>query len=643
MRVDRRYFLAYAGSTALAVFAFDNAGRTKTLAAQIPGGTLDIRNVPKFVTRLVVPPTMPQSAPNAYNIAVRQVFQQILPHPFPATKVWAYGSATDDSTFHSPACTIEVVRGTPIEVTWLNELKDANGSYLPHLLPVDPTLHWANPPGPRDMRPTFAQAPDAYRGPVPTVTHVHGMEGVEDWSDGYAEAWDLPDALNVPPEYALQGTWYEFFNRKSGGRGWAQGQATYRYPNTQRPSTLWFHDHTLGITRLNVYAGPAGFYIIRSNSTADHPTVAAGNGTAVLPSGQFEIALAIQDRSFNADGSLFYPDSRRLFDGFAGPYIPDGEVSPIWVPEFFGNCMMVNGRTWPYHPVEPRRYRLRILNGCNSRFLILKFSNPTVELWQIGTEAGYLRAPAKLTQLLLAPAERAEIIVDFSKVKLGESITLQNLGPDGPYQTDNIRRPADPRTSGQVMQFRVSERLASPDAATYPAQLVMPTITLLDGGAERRLALMETMTMTTAGQELPGDMTLGTVELGTGLPRGVKALKWHEPVSENPSPGDIEVWSIYNFTADAHPMHIHEVFFQVIDRQKFDAKSGSPAGKKRLPRREETGWKDTVIAYPGEITRVRLKFTTAGQFAWHCHIVEHEDNEMMRPYRIGPLQAGQPV
>ena len=643
MRMDRRYFLAYAGSTALAVFAFDNAGRTKTLAAQIPGGTLDIRNVPKFVTRLVVPPTMPQSAPNAYNIAVRQVFQQILPHPFPATKVWAYGSATDDSTFHSPACTIEVVRGTPIEVTWLNELKDANGSYLPHLLPVDPTLHWANPPGPRDMRPTFAQAPDAYRGPVPTVTHVHGMEGVEDWSDGYAEAWYLPDALNIPPEYALQGTWYEFFKKKSGGRGWAQGQATYRYPNTQRPSTLWFHDHTLGITRLNVYAGPAGFYIIRSNSTADHPTVAAGNGTAVLPSGQFEIALAIQDRSFNADGSLFYPDSRRLFDGFAGPYIPGGEVSPIWVPEFFGNCMMVNGRTWPYHPVEPRRYRLRILNGCNSRFLILKFSNPTVELWQIGTEAGYLRAPAKLTQLLLAPAERAEIIVDFSKVKLGESITLQNLGPDGPYQTDNIRRPADPRTSGQVMQFRVSERLASPDAATYPAQLVMPTITLLDGGAERRLALMETMTMTTAGQELPGDMTLGTVELGTGLPRGVKALKWHEPVSENPSPGDIEVWSIYNFTADAHPMHIHEVFFQVIDRQKFDAKSGSPAGKKRLPRREENGWKDTVIAYPGEITRVRLKFTTAGQFAWHCHIVEHEDNEMMRPYRIGPQQAGQPV
>lgn len=120
-------------------------------------------------------------------------------------------------------------------------------------------------------------------------------------------------------------------------------------------------------------------------------------------------------------------------------------------------------------------------------------------------------------------------------------------------------------------------------------------------------------------------------------------MKWHEPVSENPSPGDIEVWSIYNFTADAHPMHIHEVFFQVVDRQRFDKKSGSPAGKKRAPRGEENGWKDTVIAYPGETTRVRLKFTTAGQFAWHCHIVEHEDNEMMRPYRIGPLQPGQPV
>jgi FtsP/CotA-like multicopper oxidase with cupredoxin domain len=138
-------------------------------------------------------------------------------------------------------------------------------------------------------------------------------------------------------------------------------------------------------------------------------------------------------------------------------------------------------------------------------------------------------------------------------------------------------------------------------------------------------------------------MALGTVDLAAGLPKGITAVKWHEPVSENPSPGDVEVWAIYNFTPDAHPMHVHEVFFQVVDRQRFDAKSGSPAGKKRAPRPEENGWKDTVIAYPGAVTRIRLKFTRAGQFTRHCHIVEHEDNEMMRPYRIGTLQPGQPV
>jgi FtsP/CotA-like multicopper oxidase with cupredoxin domain len=641
--INRRFFLAYLGGTVLTAFTSDDSGNAEVIAGTIPGGTLNVRNVPKFVSALFGPPAMPQSEPNTYTIAVRQLYQQILPQPLPMTKVWAYGSTTDDSSFHSPSCTIEAVRGIPIEVTWINELKDADGRYLPHLLPVDPTLHWANPPGPRDMRPTFARTPGPYTGPVPTVTHVHGMEGVEDWSDGYAEAWYLPAASNIPPDHASEGTWYDFFRTKSGGRGWALGQATYRYPNTQRPSTLWFHDHTLGITRLNVYAGPVGFYIIRSDAAGDHPTETGVNATAVLPSGDYEIHLAIQDRSFNADGSLYYPDSRRFFDRFAGPYIPDSNVSPIWVPEFFGNCMVVNGRTWPYHLVEPRRYRLRILNGCNSRFLVLKFNDPRVDIWQIGTEAGFLRAPARLTQLLLAPAERADIIVDFAKVRFGENISLQNLGPDGPYQVDSIRNPADPGTTGQVMQFRLNRKLASPDTTTHPSRLAMPSIVPLEGGTERRLALLETMVVTPAGQELPGDMALGTVDLAAGLPKGITAIKWHEAVTENPFSGDVEAWAIYNLTPDAHPMHVHEVFFQVVDRQKFDAKSGSLVGKKLPQRPGEAGWKDTVIAYPGEVTRIRMTFTTAGQFTWHCHIVEHEDNEMMRPYRIGPLQTGQPV
>ena len=419
------------------------------------------------------------------------------------------------------------------------------------------------------------------------------------------------------------------------------GQATYRYLNAQRPSTLWFHDHTLGITRLNLYAGLAGFYLIRSKDAGDNPTVAGRNDLAALPDGKYEIVLAIQDRSFNADGSLFYPNSRRLFDRFAGPYIPTGNVSPIWVPEFFGNCMMVNGRTWPYHSVEPRRYRLRILNGCNSRFLILKFSDPKIDLWQIGTEGGYLPASVKLTQLLLAPAERADVIVDFAKARTGENITLQNVGPDGPYPGDGSS--ADPHSTGLVIQFRVHLPLASPDLTTHPPQLVMPRIVFFEGGVERRVALQETKSVSSNDQAIPAEATLGTINLAIGLPKGIQALRWHDPVTENPSPGETEIWALYNFTEDAHPIHIHEIFFQVVDRQRFNTKTGLVTGRKREPRPEENGWKDTVIAYPGEVTRIRIRFTKVGQFTWHCHIVEHEDNEMMRPYRIGSPQSGQPV
>ena len=305
--------------------------------------------------------------------------------------------------------------------------------------------------------------------------------------------------------------------------------------------------------------------------------------------------------------------------------------------------MMVNGKTWPYHSVEPRRYRLRILNGCNSRFLILKFNDPKIELWQIATEGGYLRAPVKLTQLLLAPAERADVIVDFAKARFGENITLQNVGPDGPYPGGNHRSSADPRSTGLVMQFRVNLQLASPDMTTHPSQLVMPRIPFLEGGMERPLALLETESTSSEGQPIPTGVTLGTINLTMGVPKGIQALKWHDPVTENPSADGTEIWAIYNFTEDAHPMHIHEVFFHLVDRQRFNTKTGLAFGKKRLAQPEENGWKDTIIAYPGEVTRIRLKFTKAGQFTWHCHIVEHEDNEMMRPYRIGSLQPGQPI
>jgi len=660
--VTRRTFLKFSSAGALTLYALNEFGVEEAIAA-IPGGSLLPGAIPKFVTPLVKPPAMPPSGTNKYSIAVRQFSQQILPTTLPRTMVWSYGSTATPGTFNYPAFTIEATRGTPATVTWINDLKDVNGNFLPHLLPVDPTLHWANPPdgtdpsvngtGTRDSRPTFTTTPGRYTGPVPIVTHVHGMERVEDWSDGYAEAWFLPAAKNIPRGFATEGTWYNFFKKKAksaGAGNWPAGQAIFRYPNSQRPSTAWYHDHTLGMTRLNVYAGPAGFYLIRSGDPVDNPTTTLG-GAATLPGPApgiganpfgtyYEIPIAIQDRSFNTNGSLFYPDTRTFFDGFTGPYIPFSDVSPIWNPEFFGNCIVVNGRTWPFLEVEPRRYRFRLLNGCQSRFLILKFSDPAVEVWQIGAEGGFLRAPVRLTEILMGPAERADVIVDFSQVKFGANVTLLNVGPDAPFAGGGFSR-ADPQSTGLVMQLRVNRPLVAADNTTPPAQLVMPALQGLTGGSVRSLALLELAAA--ANPAIPIETRLGTFNPVAGAPAGITFLKWADPETENPAPGDTEVWALYNFTADAHPIHVHEVLFEVVDRQRLDKKTGLPIQAPVLPGATENGRKDTVIAYPGEVTRVRMTFGPPGQFVWHCHIVEHEDNEMMRPYRIGPVQDGQPA
>ena len=345
-----------------------------------------------------------------YEIAVRQFLQQILPTGMPPTTVWGYGPAATRSSgeaaiFNAPSLTIEAKHNMPVRIKWINDLTDTSGNFLPHLLPVDPTLHWANPPGGtnrRDTRPNFAETPDPYTGPVPMVTHIHGAASVGDESDVYAEAWYLPDASDIPSNYATVGSWYDFFKSKANtnfGVTWGPGYATFQYPNANRASTLWYHDHTLGLTRLNVYAGPAGFYIVRGGPR-DNVLDSRTGIAAILPSpapalgdppgiNYYEIPIAIQDRTFKADGSLFYPNTRAFFDGILGDYLPSGEFPPIWNPEFFGNTIMVNGSTWPFHTIEQRRYRFRFLNGCQSRFLILDFNQiPGVEVWAIGNEGG---------------------------------------------------------------------------------------------------------------------------------------------------------------------------------------------------------------------------------------------------------------
>jgi len=687
--VTRRTVLKAAGTGLGLFFVTSLAGRPFAVQATAAAGSdalLPPVDIPQFVSELLIPPVMPRAGTavlrggkNAdyYEISVRQFEQQILPPSLPTTTVWGYGPVAARGgnavmLHNAPSLTIEATWGRPVRVKWVNELTGENNEFLPHLLPVDPTLHWANPPGGttgRDGRPTFERTPGPYRGPVPLVTHVHGSVGVGDESDGYPEAWFLPVAGNIPDDYARTGTWYEFFRGKALSRfgvAWSPGSAISQYPNDQRASTLWYHDHTLGMTRLNVYAGPAGFFLLRGGPEGDNAVLDARTGTpAVLPGPApkaadgnnpgktyFEMPIAVQDRTFTAHGALFYPDSRAYFDETVGPYIPDGDIPPIWNPEFFGNTIMVNGTTWPFLTVEQRRYRFRLLNGCDARFLILDFNQiPGAEVWQIGSEGGFLPTQVNLTadhagHLLLGPAERADVILDFTGVPLGRFV-IGNIGPDEPFgggQPDQDFDIADPTTTGRVLELRVVPA-AGPDPTTPPRYLVLPTVSPLVPDTVRRLALVEEMSIAPEHADDPPPIAamLGTVDAEGRYSTSM----WSDPVTENPDPGATELWELYNTTADAHPMHIHEVLFQVVNREPInvdeESRKVAAAGAARAPEPSETGWKDTVIAYPSEVTRLRMRFGQAGQFVWHCHIVEHEDNEMMRPLRIGPPQPGQPT
>ncbi|MEI6449616.1 MAG: multicopper oxidase domain-containing protein [Actinomycetes bacterium] len=670
--------------------------------AETPAGTIDPTAIPKYQEPLVIPPAMPLSGTKKvkgrnidyYEITMKQFQQYILPQTWSTgsgigpTTVWSYASmmnplpVAQGGTLNYPALTVEARYNRAVRVKWINGLVDKNGDYLPHLLAVDQTLHWANPPGGPGGTDKHGMDPAPYTGPVPIVTHVHGAHTTQD-SDGFPEAWYLPNARNIPAGYATGGTYYEQFKKefeKRWGTTWQPGSAIFQYPNDQRATTLWYHDHTLGMTRVNVYAGPAGFYLLRGGPDdlkgAALPGPAPQRGDA--PGLTYrEIPIAIQDRTFKSDGSLFYPDNRAFFEGlnvpgrepqFPGegelriPFIPDmvpggmeSDIEPIWNPETFGNTIVVNGKTWPYLDVEQSRYRLRLLNGSQARFLILKLDNG-MPFWQIGSEGGFLPNPVRLTELLIAPAERADVIVDFSRVPEGTHVVLENLGPDEPFgggEPGDAFEPANPDTTGQVMQFRVGPRHAA-DPSVAPAALRLPELTPIGAPVRSRdLSLNEMMSMTVKVKEVeedekenvvfdpngeafgPREALLGTYNPATKV---VTPMKWMDPVSETVKRGQVEQWAFHNFTADAHPIHVHLVQFQVVSREVVDPEV-SPhgdlgAGAVLQPAAWEYGFKDTVIAYPGEITRIKARFDIAGMFVWHCHIIEHEDNEMMRPYRV---------
>jgi len=759
--------------------------------AKIP---LDPTTIPKYVTPLVIPPVMNDTGtPDNYSIAVRQFQQQILPggiwdvlgnsaYGFPATTIWSYGPEGDavpdasfldsrisagvapalNSQFNYPSYTMETISGGQVDVRWINDLVDGDGNFLPHLLAVDQTLHWANPakgtvckdgfPGTDCM--TNDSAP--YTGPVPIVTHVHGAH-VDPHSDGYPEAWWLPAGVD-PLVYTTSGS---IFDDATGTNTGDLGYADYSYRQDQPATTLWYHDHSLGMTRLNVYAGPAGFWLVRGGANdlltgLPAPAPVAGQdvfslnvpGDSVRNSIR-EIPIVIQDRSFYDDGSLFYPDNRAFFEGLTPeelqiPFVPESDIAPIWNPEAFFDTMVVNGVTWPTLEVAPALYRFRLLNGCNSRFLNLSLRKVhkkkgnkytgNIPFFQIGAEQGFLPQVIRInkgeatplpgggiipmpvptdpnTVLLMGLAERADVIVDFRGMRNGTVIQMLNTAPDAPFGGfPDI--PADPNTTGQVMRFVVNSTLASAlpnpgplgegatdpvdrfglpnvNAAIDPYSLVLPSEPALAGtnSPNRQVSLNEEESLNVcvtvdgfgnivafSGTVVPpGPNFLVDCGLAGGVPFAPKAavlglvdtftnplipmgipLKWTDDtgesipvpitltdgttrdilVTENPTVGAVEDWDIYNFTVDAHPIHLHLVRFQVINRAPIPGVFPAPAP---VPVQAwETGYKDTVIAYPGEITTIRSKFDVAGLYVWHCHIVEHEDNEMMRPYVVSP-------
>ncbi len=656
--VTRRHLIragTVGGAALLVPAAF--VERRQAFADPVPGGTLDPNRIPKYVLPLFVLPAMPGGRPvggtDFHEIAARQFNQRILPPGFRTTPVFGYGSVSGPATFHYPAFTIEAQVGCTTRVRWANELVTSAGRFRPHLLPVDPTLHWANPPGGtagRDMRPEFKTTPGPYRGPVPLVTHLHGAHVFEEY-DGYPEAWYLPAAGDVPKGWAKVGTFHDRFRAESVGHTgvpWPAGSAVFDYHNDQRATTLWYHDHTLGMTRTNIYAGLTGLYLLRGGSS-DLPAGVLP-GPAPMPGDRpnkryYEIPLIFQDRSFNADDTLFFPSTRGTFGDTPpdGPFIPTTDVSPIWNPEFFGNTMVVNGNTWPVLAVERRRYRFRLLNACNARTLFLKVATdplakrPAVAalpIWAIGTDGGFLPAPVALAAARLGVAERMDVIVDFSAVPAGTTLYLINEGPDEPFGGGTVGTdfdPADPGTTGQVLKFMVVPAVST-DRSVPPDRLRLPSIAKLGGASvTRQLSLNELDSG--AFPEAPTEGMLGTINAdGTPAP-----LPWMAAVTENPRRGATEIWEFRNFTEDGHPIHVHQVQFEVLDRRPFGgAQAPAQVGDPRPPESWETGLKDTVLALPGEITRIKAHFDIAGRYVWHCHIIDHEDNEMMRPYQVGP-------
>jgi spore coat protein A len=486
-----------------------------------------------FVDEMPIPArARPISAaqPNKFRIAMREVHSKVH-RDLPATRQWSYGDT-------ALAPLIDVRAGHPLSIEWVNHLP------AQHFLPIDHSLHGCG----RDI-------PD-----VRACVHLHGGR-TPSKDDGYPEDW------------------------------FARGQSRVcTYPLQQDAAALWYHDHAMGINRLNIYAGLFGMVLLRDST----------ENALNLPSGKYEIPLLLYDRQLTTDGQLFYPNS--------------GDPEHPWVSEFLGGCILINGKIRPYVEVEPRLYRFRLLNAANSRFFALSLT-ALQPFHQIGTDQGLLAAPVKLTSLELAPAERADVLIDFSHAE-GHHLHLIN----GAFE---------------ILEFRVGRNVSVthprqphrdlPDASSIPVNL-----RTIDRIPESAAITTRTITL---NEYLD--------KIGNSMLMLLNRKRWHEPVTETPRLNTTEIWEFVNLTEDLHPMHVHLVRFQVLDRRVFDVFAYRNNQGVRylapvvLPATSELGWKDTVQCPAGMITRVIMRFEGyTGKYLYHCHILEHEANDMMRPFEV---------
>lgn len=501
----------------------------------------------------VVQPVGKMKGSDYYEITVDQISQK-LHSELGNTTLWGYNGLF-------PGPTIEARTNQSIWVKWINNLPNT------HLLPVDKSIHGA------------AGNPE-----VRIITHLHGGL-VPPESDGNPDHWYTPG-----------------------------NERTHFYPNRKQATTLWYHDHALGITRLNVYAGLAGFYIIR-DVIEDHLN---------LPSGDYECPIVLQDRSFNGS-DLYYPGDMQ------------NGVSPSIVPEFFGDIAVVNGKIWPYLEVEPRKYRFRLLNGSNARFYRLKlvdyndFNQNGPGFMQIGSDGGLLSEPVEIAgRLLMAPAERMDVIIDFSDFAGAELILHNNAKT--PFKDED--QDSDDVPLSEIMKFKVKNSV-SPN---FTSAVVIPEkLTTIPYPDEKSAKQTRDLTLEESEDDFGRLLLL------------LNGVHYDEPVNETPQSGSKEIWRLINLTEDAHPIHLHLVQFRILDRQLFDSVnyladkesnnlkplSDYLYGSVILPELNERGEKDTVIARPGQVTRILAKFGDySGRYVWHCHILEHEDHDMMRPLQV---------